>query len=186
MKWFISLVLCLFISTLFAQLSQEKGYIINLARDTVWGKIKYGTPAMRSVRVTFIHGETGETRKYFPFQIHAWHVQRFNQTFVSKVIKDKPKDVEGKGVFMERISSDKGPVRCYFFWNTEGARGYTQTYLEKNSALTEVQYGRFKKQMMLYFEDFPQLSDKIQRGAFRKKDLAKMVAEYNHWQEIRW
>lgn len=186
MKWISSLVLCLFVSTAFAQLSQEKGYIITSARDTVWGKIKYGTPAMRSVRITFINEETGETRKYFPFQLHAWYVERMGQTYVSKLLRDKPSDTEGKGVFMERVSSDKGPVRCYFFWNTEGDKGYTQVYLEKDGALTEVQYGRFKKQMMTFFEDFPQLSAKIERGAFRKKDLAKIVAEYNHWQEIRW
>lgn len=141
---------------------------------------------MRSVRITFIDGKTGKTNKYFPFQIHAWYVQRLDQTFVSKLIKDNPKASEGKGVFMERVSSDKGPVRCYFFWNTEGTRGYTQVFLEKNTALTEVQYGRFKKHMMEYFQDFSQLSDKIQRGAFRKKDLPQIVAEYNQWQEIRW
>ena len=52
--------------------------------------------------------------------------------------------------------------------------------------MQEVAFFSFRQQMKQYFSDFPQLIAKIDRNAFTRRDLDKIVAEYNTWKGRGW
>lgn len=166
----------------------DKGddYIVMTNGDTIKGRIIYGTPAQRTVKIKFIEVGTKDERTYEPFQIKSFYSTELEGHFESKVLQFTASMDEGYGVFMQRLN--KGAIRIYEYWNTFGERGFVQTYLQRGELerLTEVDYMRFNKQMIEYFDDFPQLSAKIERLAFKKKDLLKIVEEYNAWKNRGW
>lgn len=155
----------------------QDGYVVLNTGDTLQGKIKTATPAVRSVKVVFKNTETDEIMSYKPLSVKSFTSN--GETFESKIYDVVPSFKYGYSVFMRRLNDD-GPVRVYEYWNTDKERGFTQTFLENDGDyLFEVMYPRFKPLMITYFEDYPQLSAKIKRGAFKKRDLLKIVAEYN-------
>lgn len=177
------LFFCGFISLSFGQVAFMDGYVITNRSDTLYGKIKNVTPAQRSLQIVFSNAASKERIKYKPFQIKGYYLD--GQAYESKIYDIDPALTHGYGVFMEKAND--GTVKVYYYWNTNKDRGFTQTYLENDGDyLQPVDFFGFKKQMTKYFEDFPQLQSKIQRGTFKKKDLLKIVAEYNDWKENSW
>lgn len=163
----------------------ESGYIINNQGDTIEGQLRYGTPMQRSSKVVFkaANDTLDEANSYKPFTIKSYFVK--GETYDSKIYDPNPEQPNGYGAFMQRMN--EGTVRVYYFWNTDKERGFTQTFLENSlGVLTEVQWFNFKKQMAFYFSDFPQLSMKILRGAFDRKDLIQIAQEYNKWKRDGW
>lgn len=175
---------------LFAQYTQAQiildetdGYIIMPNRDTVYGKLRFGTPAQRSVKIVFV--ENGEHIKYQPFQIMGYYLGKYNEFYEAKIYDFNASADFGYSVFMK--CTRKGAVSLYEYWNTDKERGFTQTILQRsNEKMVEIQFWNFKKQMQEYFKDFPQLSAKIERGAFGRKDLERIVEEYNLWRQRGW
>lgn len=166
-------------STSFAQFPFVDGYIVTNTRDTIHGKIKYTPPGHRSAKIVFHDMENEEKVKFKPFQIQGFHVN--GETYESKIYDINTELTYGLGVFMKRLNNE-GPLKLYEYWNTDKERGFTMTFLENDGDyLFEINYLQFKKQLVVYFEDFPQLQAKINRGAFKKKDLPKIVEEYNYW-----
>ena len=167
----------------YGQFNFLDGYIINNQNDTIYGKIKYTTPAIRSSKVIFVKNGDEERLTYKPFQIKGYYVE--NTVYDSKIYDVDLALSYGYGVFMERRNN--GIVKLYYYWNTDKERGFTQTFIENDGDyLLEVDFVGFKRQMTRYFEDFPKLQSKIKQGTYKKKDLEQIVAEYNEWKESEW
>ncbi|MEM7102963.1 MAG: hypothetical protein AAF502_07540 [Bacteroidota bacterium] len=166
-----------------AQTTWTKGYIVTNPGDTIRGKIKETTPGQRSVQIVFRGNNSDEKIRYKPFNIKGFHV---NERYYESKIYDVDVDLNyGFGVFMERMN--KGIVQIYHYWNTDKDRGFTQTFIENDGDyLLEVNFMRFKWQMAKYFEEYPELQARIKDGEFKKKDLMKIVDEYNRWKENEW
>ena len=170
-------------ASVFAQINFLDGYIISNKGDTIYGKIKYMTPALRSSKVIFMKSGDSEKLTYKPFQIKGYYVA---ETIYDSKIYDIDLSLPyGYGAFMERRNN--GIVKLYYYWNTDKERGFTQTFIENDGDyLLEVDYVGFKQQMTRYFEDFPKLQSKIKQGTYKKKDLEQIVMEYNEWKESEW
>jgi hypothetical protein len=53
-----------------------RDFIINVADDTVWGKISGNlTPSTASLKISFTDNKTSTKRSYKPYQIKSWHPQ---------------------------------------------------------------------------------------------------------------
>jgi hypothetical protein len=156
------------------------GYVVTNKRDTLRGKVNPGTPAQRAVRILFKAEGTDEAVRFEPFQIVGFGLDASGEFYESKYFRLDPLDDDAYAVFMRR--DNEGPIRVYQFWNVFVDRGYFQTYLQRGDQnLVEVDYTRFRQQMLRFFEDYPELVAKIEAGAFKKKDLVKLANEYNVW-----
>ena len=176
------LVLCgiIFGNTLVrAQSEYEEGYIITNKGDTLRGKVKYGRKYERSLRCIFIQkGGDDVPVRFAPFTIKGYYVH--GESYDSRIYDYAPELPDGFGVFMQRILD--GPCKIYYYWNTDKEMGFTMTFLDKlGKDMQEVDFLRLDEQLSEYFKDFPQLSAKIKRHAFKHSELATIVQEYNHW-----
>lgn len=153
---------------------ENKDYVIDNSGLKVYGDIKNATPTSLSSQITF-NAPNISTKIYYPTTVREWSLG--GNVYESKTYAVGDKNVFH--VFMQRISDNRGPVRAYEYYNSMGEHAYTQTFLEKDSVLTEVLYGRFKKQMLEYFSDQTDMVDFIKNGRIRKKDLLILVDHYN-------
>ena len=95
-------------------------------------------------------------------------------------------DRKGFTVFMRRLCDGQGKVKLYEYWNTDGEHAFSQTFIERDGKMTEVQYGRFRKFMSEFFKDYDELKKKIDNKEYKKKDILDIIAEYNAWREYQW
>ena len=168
---------------IFDNFQYEPGYLVTNKGDTLRGLIKYTRQYELSLRVQFREEKSRDAETYRPFSIRSFWVK--NETYESKIYDYAPERADGFAVFMRRMNT--GYCKVYEYWNSDKERGFTQTFIEKpNKSMEEVQFFEFKRQMQHYFNDFPQLVAKIKRNVFQKKDLLKIVAEYNEWKERGW
>ncbi len=180
----MKLLLNIFLVLLIAPQSyaQNQDYIIDINDRKIFGNIKLNTPAINSVQIKFKDNKGGGFQQYRTNQIKTWCVG--NQVYETKAYKVN--ELKSYSVFMLRMTPEKGKVHLYEYYNTSGEMGYTQTFLEKDNKLTELQYGRFRKQLTLYFEDYKELSKKIADKKFKKKEILNIIEEYNQWREYLW
>jgi len=182
-RLFFTVFMVLCCTMIYGQMNFMNGYIITNKNDTIRGKIKYTTPALRSSKVVFMKNGDDEKLTYKPFQIKGYYVD--NSIYDSKIYDIDLALSYGYGAFMER--QNEGIVKLYYYWNTDKERGFTQTFIENDGDyLLEVDFVGFKRQMTRYFEDFPKLQSKIKQGTYKKKDLEQIVMEYNEWKESEW
>jgi len=87
---------------------------------------------------------------------------------------------------MKRLTPERGKAHLFEYYNTSGDMGYTQTFLEKDLKITEVNYAKFRKQMAEVFKDCKELSKKITEKKYKKKQLLEIIEEYNEWREYLW
>jgi hypothetical protein len=168
---------------IFIDFQYEPGYVVTNKGDTLRGLIKYARQYELSLRVYFHDEKTREPQVLHPFTIRSYFVH--NETYESKIYDYAPERPDGFAVFMRRMNL--GACRVYEYWNSDQERGFTQVFLEKSGKpMEEVQFFGFKDQMVRYFSDFPQLSAKIARVLFRRRDLPKIVEEYNTWKARNW
>jgi len=172
-----------FISVSNAQLTWVDGYIITNTGEKTTGQIKYTTPAQRSTTCIFKASGQDEKIKYQPFQIRSFFIE--GRLYESKIYDFDVTQPYGYGVFMERKNT--GTVKVYEYWNTDKERGFTQTFIENDGDyLLEVDQLRFKRQMSMYFEEYPALQKRIDKGEFKKKELMTIISEFNTWKENSW
>jgi hypothetical protein len=163
-----------------AEAQMVDGYVVTNTRDTLRGKLNPGTPAQRTVRIAFKADGADEAIRFEPFQIVGFAFDGTGEFYESKYFRLDPLDDDAYAVFMRR--DNEGPVRVYQFWNVFVDRGYFQTFLQRGDQnIKEVDYTRFRQQMAEFFDDNAELSARIKAGEFKKKDLVKLVLEYNAW-----
>jgi len=131
--------------------------------------------------ITFKDNEGGKTI-YRPSDIKSWHSG--DVVYESKIFALSKK--KGLAVFMRRMCDGKGKMKVYEYRNTSGEHSFTQTFLEKDGKMQEVEFGRFRKFAAIYFKEAKELNEKIQNKEYKKKDLMEIVAEYNQWREYQW
>lgn len=161
--------------------SDSKDYIIGTDDKKVEGRIMPSTPDRYSAMITFKDTEGNKT-VYRPSDIKSWHSGEV--VYESKIYKLTKK--RGLAVFMRRLCDGKGKMKVYEYRNTSGEHSFTQTFLEKDGEMTEVEFGRFRKFAATYFEEAEELNEKIQNKEYKKKDLMEIVAAYNQWREFQW
>lgn len=168
-------ILCFAVIQSTAQ-GRYNGYVITNENDTITGVVEIGNSALQAVRVVFTDYEVHQPVQLEPFQIKRYYVN--NQTFQSKIY-DLDEDLNyGYAVFMEVV--EDGPVVFYKYWNNQKRR--FETILEDgNKSMVVVTRLKFSNQMSEYFNDYDILKAKILRGVYKRRDLNKIVAEYNSW-----
>lgn len=177
------MIIAWFATSAVAQITWVDGYIITNEGEKVSGEIKYTTPAQRSVTCIFRTADNEEKVKYQPFQIKGFFFE--GVLYESKIYDFDITLPYGFGVFMQRKNT--GTVKVYEYWNTDKERGFTQTFLENDGDyLLEVNPMQFKRQMSMYFEEYPELQKRIDKGEFKKKELMVIVSEFNSWKENNW
>lgn len=161
--------------------AQNSDYVIDINDRKIYGKIILTTPAINSSQISF-KDQSGNVRKYRTDEIKSW--TRGDLTYETKFYAISKR--KGFSVFMLRLTPEKGKCHLYEYYNTSGDMGYTQTFLEKDKTLTEVDYGRFRKQMTDYFKDHKELAKDIADKKYKKKDLLRIIEVYNEWREYLW
>jgi hypothetical protein len=162
--------------------AQGSDYVVDINDRKIVGTIKLNTPAINSSMIRFKVNNESSFEQLRPDKIKIWSVG--TQVFVSKIYSVDESTTFS--VFMKRVSPEKGKVHLYEYYNTSDDMGYTQTFIEKDRKLTEVNYAKFRKQMSLLFEDCKELSQKITDKKFKKKQLLDIIKEYNEWREYLW
>ncbi len=158
----------------------SEGYIVRYQGDTIHGKLRYSTPALRSAKVIFKAHDSDERIKFLPFQIKGYYVE--GQYYESRIYDIHPSLSYGLGVFMRRINADNGDVKLYEYWNTDRERGFTQIFLHREGEpLLEIHPFRFRKQVAGFLRDFTELSEEILSGRYNKRHLKSIVDKYNTW-----
>lgn len=186
--------LCLLLLGSFAPLKAQKkntGYIITVTGDTLHGHFNFSQPGAAmsmNVRVTFTDDKSNIMKKYAPFQIKGWQMDKdpiFNE---SKVLKRKGEE-DGYAVFMQRLNT-KGEVICYRYTENGAAMPVTEYYLEKNQILTEIPFTKkYYEVLATYFKDNKDLSTQIEAKTYKgnkEKALLQVVELYNDWFEVNW
>jgi hypothetical protein len=162
--------------------SQGPDYIIDVNDRKLFGTIKLSTPSINSSQIGFTDNKNGATRKYRTDEVKEWG--KGNLLYKTKVYTVSER--KSFSVFMLQLTPKDGKVHLYEYYNTSGDIGFTQTFLERDDKMIEVAYGRFRKQMAVYFKDHEELSKKISDKKFKKKDLLDIIEEYNAWREYMW
>lgn len=158
-----------------------QGYIITNANDTIPGLIKYINkfPARILVDIKFKKTKNSNVKTYSPNSIKGYEANA--RVFHSIIVPDKKKDKR----FFELVI--EGYLRLYQIEvSSFGASQYSSgisiyDFLLKHgeSELFEVDYKDFKDSLSKYLSDDLKLSEKIKNGEFKKKELEKIVIEYN-------
>lgn len=175
---FVFTTLLLLQQTIYAQNSD---YVIDINDRKIYGTVILSTPAINSSQISF-KDQSGTVKKYRPDEIKSW--SRGNLIYETKFYALGKR--KGFSVFMLRLTPEKGKCHLYEYYNTNGDMGYTQTFLEKDKKMTEVDYGRFRKQMTEYFKDNKELSEAISKKKYKKRDLLTIIELYNEWREYLW
>lgn len=178
MKFLIAGILLLVTQLITAQ----GDYVIDVNDRKIYGTVVLGPPAINSSMIKFKKNDGGNMAKYRPDEIKCW--VSGDLVYESKVYAIN--EHKGFSVFMLRLSSAQGKVKVYEYYNTNGETGYTQTFLERDGGMEEVNFGRFRKHMATYFSDYKELAKKITDKKYKKKDLLEIVEEYNAWREFQW
>lgn len=159
----------------------QSDYVIDINDRKIYGTVILSTPAINSSQISF-KDQSGAIKKYRPDEIKEWSSGDLVYQTKFYAINER----KGFSVFMLRLTPAKGRCHLYEYYNTTGDVGYTQTFLEKDRTLTEVDYGRFKKQLAVYFEDYKDLAEDITNKKYKKKDLLTIIEVYNEWREFLW
>lgn len=61
----------------------------------------------------------------------------------------------------------------------------TYKWYKKNAELLPVSFLSFKKEVARLVEDYPELSEKVKAGGFKRNDFEEVVHEYNKWKKSK-
>jgi hypothetical protein len=159
----------------------QSDYVIDINDRKIYGKVVLSTPSINSSQIGF-KDQSGVLKKYRPDEIKEWSSGDLVYQTKFYAINDR----KGYSVFMLRLTPPKGRCHLYEHYNTTGDVGYTQTFLEKDRVLTELDPGRFRKQLAVYFEDNKELAEDITNKKYKKKDILTIIEVYNEWREFLW
>jgi hypothetical protein len=109
-KPILSLILVFFSITAFCQGDLKNGFIINLAHDTIAGRIDFGNPDNAHKHCVFKPDDSPQWTTYTPTQLIGYRIND-GQYFISKQIPGDSADA----VFIEVLAT--GPLTLYKFEN---------------------------------------------------------------------
>ncbi len=179
----IILFLSLFFSV-FAQSNYQKGYIITLTNDTIFGLIDFRTDRMNSEICKFIRNDDGLEYQFTPGQIAGYRFNDIQKFYVSKTVEiDSVKHT----YFLEFLVQGMmnlyylgGEQRYYFF---ESSDGEMISFTKKPDEITEEKRikedQRYKGAMRYVFRDYTPLALKTSRADFDRKTMILFTKEYH-------
>jgi len=175
------LIIGLFVLVNLRSYSQNKkyidGYVITVAGDTIFGKIKKTNKEGSCNKFKFIDSK-GEKVKFENTDVFAY--KRGDELYLKKTFV-QPLLIGSMQGYMKLLI--EGTVRLYSFnyitQDLNGTSYYQDYYLEKEGVHILVYKMRFKKSMSKYFSDNRELADKIENKELKYADLEKIVEIYN-------
>lgn len=171
MNQFITVLLFLLPCFVFAQASD---YLITKEDSTLYGKIEQSNLLLNNSAIMF-RDKQGNTKTYSPSEVVEWRKDGL-------VYRTKPYPFKRKEpvlTFMQLISESTLGVNVYEYSSRFNSRGTTDLFLEQAGTLTKVRFGRFRKQMIEYFKDYPEITQLVENREVKRGDLLTLVAEYN-------
>jgi hypothetical protein len=151
------------------------GYIINNEHDTIHGMIKDRNefPLRKYSKIRFID-QRGKKKKLGPGDIRG---------YVRSSMHYETRWYDGKVRFLRPVV--KGWVSYYQYEyainSDDGSSIETEKLLQRfgENNFYEVEFLWFRKRMIDYFSDCPEIVVKLQNKEYRFRDLEKLVADYN-------
>lgn len=179
----IALILVCTLSFSFAQeMGYLPGYVVTTKRDTIHGLVKYANFAPYRVLPNIKFKETEESKKktYSPDEILGYEAN-------GKIFHSVRAPGRTENYFMELVVD--GRLRLYRYTETKlGAPDYmkgetadeSMLFLKKRSGeVFEVRGSKFNERLSTYLADKADLSEKIKRGDYKRRDIEEVVKEYN-------
>ena len=160
--------------------AQEAGYqqgaIITLENERIDGLVKNVNlvPARILNDIKFKTREESKVTTYSPLEISAYETN--GNLFVSKKTSD------GLSIFVRKFNT--GKLRLYGKLVFDGTASYNVVYssyiqLDKDPVIHAVQQLTFKKQMLNYLKDAPNVCKLIADKKLKWKDIEEIVNLYN-------
>lgn len=164
----------------FSSTAQETGYlpgaIITSDNERVEGLVKNVNlvPARILEDIKFKRAEGEKVRIYSPNQLFGYESD--GNIFESKKLED------GRKIFVRKFNT--GKLRLYGGLAFAGNTSYTVTFvpyiqLDNDPVIHPVQQISFKKQMLNYLKDAPELCKLISHKTLKRKDIEHIVNLYN-------
>lgn len=188
-------------STVLAKLEAMDGYYVTMEDDTIYGKIKVRIDYLEELfyaRIQYIayyEDSLGNLTQLIPEEIKLFQFFHKYQyvKFVSHTYYNNFK------LFLHSIN-DEGAVKLYVHYrnvvDTRTDYGTLAFYLldlpassERDAFFmvkqdgTSIKYNKYsgRKNIAMFFSDYPELNSKIERGLYGYTAVYKMVREYNRW-----
>jgi hypothetical protein len=180
---FVVLITLLFLPQLKAQeTGYQNGYIVTNENDTIRGLVKNKNlvPYRVLTEIKFKKNNESKVEVFSPAQLKGFQVGSAKYLSIG-INTDGLKEklfleviVEGFLNYYELESSAFGAGRSanYVILQRKGEK--EQVFFSKKDILFN-----FKKTLTEYLKDMPNLCEKINNGTYKKKDIEKIVNEYN-------
>ena len=205
-RYYITVVLLLFGLLSFGKSKKPKkaeGYIITYNQDTIYGSFKLKTDkdkkliyAKTQEKVSFFN-QDGKRTLYKPGEIESFY---FFYDFETLTFKTVPYFTNWQ-LFM-KVISEKGNLHLYKFYPDSDKRLSSvyelAEYIYSSGSFDEKFFfyiikpdgeilfmGKHtpKRRIYSFFNDYPELAEKIDTRQYKYTDVYKMVREYNAWKE---
>ena len=153
--------------------SAQGDYVVTIKRDTLWGKVKHFT--ISGVKYT------GNKSTYV--QLTSEGGKKTNHDILKTISFRMNGEIYNTVKFFEDYTFMKlirtGYLSLYGY-QMENQTGWDGRFLvKKDGAGLDVPNIGFKKRIMHFLEDCPQVTKDVESGALGKSDLLKIVNEYN-------
>jgi len=183
-----------------SQQRYEKGYIVNLEGDTVFGNIRYENWLSNPSAINFKLTENDKPTVYKPNEIQSFQVH--NEIYISSLIEvevsrrnvelldDNPKlKLKQKSVFLNIIVSGEKKLAAYseysgndnFYIFYEGKYQllvYKKYLMNTNQKQLIQEDKKFIGQLMVYLADCDKIIPKIQTAKYTRQSLQRLFAYY--------
>ena len=181
---------------LFPQAKYEKGFIIGLQDDTIFGLIKNYDRVKNPSTVSFKETKNSKVKTYKPEDIKKFRVgpdlylsARINLSVLSG--KTDTADNESLKVWVFLLAMVEGTKSLYYYTDRSLTGHY---FITQNKDFTILNYSeyvsneteqkivkrdqRFKGQLMLYLQECPSIKEYIDDMSYNEKDLIKLFRDY--------
>lgn len=202
-KYYILIVFLLFWLTSVAKPKRAEGYIITLDQDTVYGSFKLKTDkdkkliyAKTQEKISF-YDPDGKKTIYYPEEISLFY---FYYDFETLTFKSVPYFKNGR-LFM-KVISESGNLHLYQFFPdsekrlasvyelaefTYSSGGLAEKFffyiIKPDGEILLMGKHTPKRRIKAFFNDYPELAEKIDSREYNYSDVYKMVREYNTWKK---
>ena len=155
----------------------DPGIIVLSSGDTLKVRIKPEREERMSKQIQVWDVNSNGPKRYQARELKFYSLNK--QNFYSL------KDEEGKSVFMEAKVEGDATLFSYAYREENGKKEVVSDYYvrKKGGGLIKVptQPSRFRNDMALYFNDYPQLAAKITGKTYGYFDMEAVTEEYNAW-----
>ena len=169
-----SLIILLFVISITTASSQDSDFVVTASSDTVWGNIIRATTSTPLESVTIKHD--GKKHHFKAHEVRGFskdgdifHTVRINNRY-------KFGQLMQNGTYLKLYN--------YTADEAGNTRSFSQAYLSKaDYSGIEVPNLGFRKGLMEFLEDCPEVKQKLENKEYGKKELEQIINEYNACKE---